>query len=70
MDTFIKCQNPDEIRYTLSVTMTIAEWRRFRDHLKSADHNWMSPQADFQRNVTDMIQQIEAVYYPSPENQP
>lgn len=70
MDSFMKCANPKDIRYTLNITMTCAEWEKLREQLKTADHGWLPPLRDLVSHVNDIMGQINETYAPADTTPP
>lgn len=61
----LTCENPADIVYTLTVTMTAGEWERLRNQMEQIDISW--PAIDLQRQITDLLSQARKVYWPKAE---
>jgi hypothetical protein len=57
-------ENADQVEATLSVTMPIKDWKRFREQLPSAFPSW-----EFAAKIVHMIQVAEAKWSDSHEDQ-
>lgn len=62
MTSILKVKDPGEIEFTLTVTMPLREWIKFRNLLPD---QW--PAYDFKLNVGDMVSKAEAHFYPKPQ---
>jgi hypothetical protein len=65
MKARLKCLNPGEIEYEMSITMTAAHWDRLRAQLDSAKDSMSYPGADLRRKIDDLLTQARKVYYPA-----
>jgi hypothetical protein len=52
--------NPNEIEFTLTITMTLEEWRKLRDEL---GHRW--PASDLASDIGDMIIKANQSFTPN-----
>jgi|GEM_PF-4772467 Phosphodiesterase/alkaline phosphatase D len=59
MNTF-KAADPDKIKFILSLTMTLEEWRMIRDQIKTS----VWPAGRVREEILSMIEQAEKTYYP------
>lgn len=59
MECRLKCEKPDQIEYTLTVTMKAKDWEQFREQLMT---KW--PSCDFVHAVNDLLAQARKVYWP------
>lgn len=57
----LKCEKPEEIEYTLTVTMKASEWEKLRNQL---DANYTWPASDVVRYINDMLAQARKIYWP------
>lgn len=61
MKTVLYTTKPDEIEFTLKVTMTLKHWKELRDAI---DDKW--PGWDFKRQITEMIWAADKTFVPEP----
>jgi len=59
MDCRLKCEKPEEIVYTMTISMKAKDWEALRDQLKGAWPAW-----DLSRNIDDLLAQARKVYWP------
>jgi hypothetical protein len=62
MRTTFKICSPDEIQATLTVTMTVKEWRELRTQLVDSWPSWQ-----LSRDIGDVIRQAEKTFYANTE---
>jgi hypothetical protein len=62
MQARLKCEKPDEIEFTLTVTMPAKEWEKLREQF--GDRTWQYPASDLCRAINDMLTQARKVYWP------
>ena len=56
--------DPDEHEYMLAVTMPLKNWRKLRKQI-CGDRVWADyPGSEIVREIDNMVQQAEKVYYP------
>lgn len=69
MNIRLKCEQPNDILYTLTVTMTAGEWDKLRDQLDTCRDLMSYPAYDLRMAITDLLAQARKVYYtrPTPE---
>lgn len=67
MSVRFQLSKPDELQATLSITMTVGEFRVMKK-LLGPSPAW--PLYDVSRAITDVILQAEKTYYASEESQP
>ena len=51
-------ENPDEIKATMKITMTVKDWTELRDQLAKAYPSW-----GLSSMITDLISQARKVFY-------
>lgn len=61
MRTKLYTTNPDEVEFTLQVTMTLKAWKELREAI---DDNW--PGWDFKSKITDMLYLANKAFEPMP----
>lgn len=59
MDFRLKCENPKDIVYTMTMTATAEEWEELRDQLK---HQW--PSFKLSNSIDDLLSQARKIYWP------
>lgn len=57
MQTVLKLVNPDEMLASLTITMTLADWKQFREQLSSS---W--PSSDLNREIREVIRKAEQTF--------
>jgi hypothetical protein len=62
MDCRLKCEKPEDILYTLTITMKAGEWERIRDQM--GDKAWQWPMCDLRSQITDLLSQARKIYWP------
>lgn len=55
----MKCVNPEDLEYTMTITMKVKEWRELQAHME--DH-W--PGYDFKLAIDDILTQANLTYFP------
>ena len=61
----LKCEKPDEIEYTLMITMSAKEWNQLRDQM-SGNH-WRFPTHVLVDAINDLLEQARKIYHPHPK---
>ncbi len=56
----LRCENPDDIEYTMTITMTAKRWEELKDQLVVV---W--PSSDLRSNICDLLGQAREVYWPN-----
>lgn len=64
MITQFYVDNADNIKCTLTVTMTLGEWKAMRENLSDTNAEWK-----LKNEIYDMINQAEQVYRPKENDQ-
>lgn len=59
MRTKLYTTKPDDIEFTLQVTMSLKHWKELRDAIKAQWPGW-----DFRAKITDMIYAADKVFVP------
>ena len=60
MDVRLKVEKPEDIVYTMTITMTAKNWEELRDQLKTA---WPSSRLGYA--INDLLAQARKVYWPN-----
>lgn len=69
MDIRMKCENPGDIVYTMTISMTAAHWEKLREQLAvNPCYAWSA--SDIIRKIDDLLSQARKIYWPSPEIEP
>lgn len=63
MQTVLIPSKPDAIEFTLSITMTLGEWKELREEVDSKKHTGWKLRAE----ISDMIQMAQTKFYPRTE---
>ena len=64
MDIRLKCEKPEEIVYTMTITMKAKEWEELRDQLCNSWPSWQ-----LSNQINDLLAQAKKVYWPTPPKQ-
>ena len=64
MDAKIFVENADDIVFKMEISMTLAHWKRLKRDLKDS---W--PSSDLSYKITDMLSQVDKVYFPNMINE-
>lgn len=67
MQTRLKVEKPDEIEYTLTITMKAGEWGRLRDQLDASNLSTSYPAYAMRRQIDDLLAQARKIYWPKDE---
>lgn len=59
----LKCEDPGEIEYTVTITMKAKEWEDFREQLKAV---W--PSSWLASRITDLLSQARKIYWSEDES--
>lgn len=59
----LKCEKPEDIVYTMTVTASAKEWEGLRDQLKDAHPSWNLTSA-----INDLLGQARKIYWPKDED--
>lgn len=57
--------DPNKVKFTLSVTLELHEWMAIRQKLRASQYEWPAPALVVP--IEDMIRQAERTFYPAPE---
>lgn len=57
--------NPDEIKFTLTITMTLADWKKLASQI---DHKQSWPGWNLESQIRDMVSQAGRQFYPRAED--
>lgn len=55
----LKCEEPEKIMYTMTITASAKEWESLRDQLSNKWPSW-----ELSSQVTDLLAQARKVYWP------
>lgn len=61
MNCRLKCENPGDIEYTMTITMKAKEWEDFREQLEA---KW--PSSNISSYINDLLAQARKIYWPTP----
>lgn len=59
---------PEDIEFTAHVTMTLSEWRKLSEQLKSRKEPWLWPACDLIDGIRDVVAQAEREFEPPPKD--
>lgn len=54
----LKCENPDDIEFTMTITMRAKEWETLREQLKSG-----YPSLKLASHISDLLGQARKIYW-------
>lgn len=60
----LKCEKPGEIEYTLTATMTAAEWEKVRERLDAGNTPYYEPGGKLVSAISDLLAQARKIYWP------
>lgn len=69
MNAKFRCQNPGEMEFTMSFTMTMANWRRLRSQLDKSEDALQWPAVDLMRSIRELVASAEREFQVSTEDQ-
>lgn len=67
MDCRLKCEKPEDIVYTMSVTATAKEWEKLRDQLDKIGATIPWPVSTLRSQIDDLLGQARKIYWPRTE---
>lgn len=65
MEARLKCEKPEDIVYTVTLTMTARDWEILRNQLSV---QW--PSGQLYRAINNLLAQARKVYWPEEETKP
>jgi hypothetical protein len=60
----LKCEKPDDIEFTMTITMKASDWSRLRDQLDSGKMSNGYPAWTLVREINDLLGQARKIYWP------
>lgn len=63
MECRLKCEKPEEILYTVTITATAKEWELLREQLK--ENPLQYPSFTLIQQINDMLAQARKIYWPA-----
>jgi hypothetical protein len=66
MECRLKCEKPNEIVYTMTITMRADEWEKLRDQLQEAKTSYIYPAQSLVQSINDLLGQARKIYWPKP----
>lgn len=64
MNVRLKCEKPEDIVYTMIVTMSAKNWEKLRDQLDTVKEFSSYPASDLRRNIDDLLGQARKIFWP------
>lgn len=61
MDCRLKCESPEKIVYTMTITASAGDWERLRNQLKTEWPSW-----ELVQQIDSLLKQARRVYFPEP----
>ena len=65
----MKVEKPDDIEYTLTITMKASDWGKLRDQLDASNLSQSYPAYTMRAQVNDLLAQARKVYWPLVDEQ-
>jgi hypothetical protein len=68
MNFRLKCEKPGEIEYTITATMTAAQWEQVRERIEATRPNHFDgyePAGRLVDAINDLLAQARKIYWPS-----
>ncbi len=65
MDCRLKCEKPEDIVFTLTVTMRAGDWETLREQLDASTLGTSWPAYGLKRQIDDLLGQARKIYWPS-----
>lgn len=66
MQCRLKVEKPEDIEYTLTVTMKAGDWDKLRDQL---DKHYAWPGSDLVRQINSLLAQARKIYWPADKDE-
>lgn len=67
MNVRMKVERPDDIEYTLTITMKAGDWEKLREQLEASNLGQSHPSWSLKHEITDLLAQARKVYWPRAE---
>lgn len=64
MKSVLKATTPDLIEFTLSITMTLRDWKKFKDHLTGSYPDWR-----IESEINQMVHKANSTFVPEEERE-
>jgi len=61
MNANFRIENPDKLDASMSITMSVKEWKELANQIKCLNQEW--PVSDLFLKITDLISKCETVFY-------
>jgi hypothetical protein len=58
-----KLDAPDALEATMTIKMTVAEWRKLSAALEKGRDGWYGPETHVLNMITKIIKQVETTFY-------
>lgn len=68
MQCRLRCEKPEDIVYTMTVTATAKEWEMLRDQLRETKFGY--PGATLTNQIDDLLGQARKIYWPAEPKEP
>lgn len=65
MQCRLKCEKPEEIEYTMTITMSAKQWERLADQLQEAKTSYIYPASSLVQSIRDLLGQARKIYWPA-----
>lgn len=64
MQCRLKCENPADIEYTVTITMKAGDWEKLREQLDASQLSTSYPSWTLIREIDDLLRQARKIYWP------
>lgn len=65
MQCRLKCEKPEEIEYTMTITMSAKEWEKLAGQLRDSKGGYAYPATNLVRSIYDLLGQARKIYWPT-----
>jgi len=60
---------PEEIQFTMRITMSLAEWSLLRGQLETTKQDWLPPVSDLKAQIIGLELKAQQAFFPAPEKE-
>lgn len=60
----LKVEKPDDVEFTLTITMKASDWGKLRDQLDASSLSTSYPSYAMRRQIDDLLAQARKIYWP------
>lgn len=62
MECRLKCENPEDIVYTMTISMEAKHWETIRDQLNAGQYYGVA--SDLRCKISNLLSQAKKIYWP------